>query len=188
MGRVKPVFTTDEVEIPGTRWMNKACVHRFKKLDGSPGQWESIKGSDEPTVLLCGLTTGGEMILVNLFRFPVNEFCYELPGGTVEKNESLLKAVLREFLQETGYEPKRISELCNGYLWNGKSNQKFEIWLGEDCVKTIDIARDPVEQLADLKVVLMKPSDIKKGIASGDSTFDPPISHAIMAMESKGVI
>ncbi len=188
MGEQKPLFETKEITILGTRWMKTACIHIFNKSDGSPGQWESIKGSDVPTVLLCGLTKNKELVLVNLFRFPVSEFCTELPGGTVELGESNEAAVIREFTEETGYQPARVSKLCGGFLWNGKSNQQFLIMLGEDCEKVSEPNLDLVEQLVQLRVVLHKPHRVKALIADGVMTFDPPIAQAILAMESKGII
>lgn len=186
--KTKPKFTKAEFPILGTRWMNTGVIHKFDLPAGKSGQWESIKGNDEPTVLLCGLTKEGHVITINLFRFPVDEFCTELPGGTVEIGEASDVAILREFVEETGHKPQRVQPLCEGFLWNGKSNQRFKIWVGFDCEKVQDIQLDPVEKFAQLTVIPLSVSEIQKRIAGGDVTIDPPISHAILAMQVQELI
>ncbi len=183
-----PLCSKRYIDIPEGRWTKKLCIHEFPLPEGKTGRWESLDVGETPTVLLCGLTESKELILVNMFRFPVQTFCTELPGGTVDPNEVPEDAVFREFLEETGYQPKKVKPLCKGFLWNGKSSGRFEVWLGEGCEKVSEIELDAVEQYAQLEVLVMSIPEVKKLIASGDISMDPPISHALIALEAQGLI
>ena len=51
-----------------------------------------------------GLTTHGEIILIQQYRHALGEDCIELPGGCVDAaDKDLEHSVRREFLEETGY-------------------------------------------------------------------------------------
>src|SRR3989344_6928233 len=174
--------------IPDGKWINNLCIHEFTMPGGKKGRWESLDEGDTPTVLLCGLTKQKNLILVNLFRFPVQTFCFELPGGLVDPGETPEEAVIREFLKETGYRPEKVSHLCRGFLYNGKSNKKFEIWVGEECEKVSEIELDDVEKYAQLTVAVMDVREVMKRISEGQVDFDPCISQAIIALREKGML
>ena len=186
--KTAPKFTRRDESIPGGRWTKNLHVQEFDLPGGKAGRWESLNVGETPTILLCGLTPEKKLVLVNLFRFPVNSFCTELPGGCVDQNETLEQAVLREFEEETGHRPKKVSPLCGGFLWNGKSSGRFQVWFGEECEKVAEVELDPVEQYAQLTVEIMDPKEVMDLIVSGDMTIDPPIAHAILAMKAKGIL
>ncbi|MGN7388128.1 NUDIX hydrolase [Sporosarcina sp. SAFN-015] len=49
------------------------------------------------------LTEDGEIILVEQYRHPGNDYYLEIPAGKVEKGESYEEAIRREVREETGY-------------------------------------------------------------------------------------
>ena len=178
-----PVFEVFSIPISGAKWLKSLCIHKFQLSNSTEGQWESINEGDSPTVLICALTRDKRMILVRMFRFPVEEFCIELPGGQLKENENGEIGVSREFTEETGYVPGKISKLCRCFAYNSKTNKKFEIFLAEDCEERRDFNLDEAEKYSGLEVNLYSIPEIKKRITLGEIIFDPPISHAIMALE-----
>jgi ADP-ribose pyrophosphatase len=54
-------------------------------------------------VNVVAVTADARIILVRQFRFGINAFSLELPGGVIEKGEDPLAAGLRELSEETGY-------------------------------------------------------------------------------------
>ena len=50
-----------------------------------------------------GRTVNKEIILVRQFRWGIDDFSLELPGGIIDPNEDPLEAGVREFKEETGY-------------------------------------------------------------------------------------
>ncbi len=57
-------------------------------------------------VLLYG-TLDGKLVLERQFRYPIDDYIYELPAGLIEEGESLTEAAKREAFEETGlhFEP-----------------------------------------------------------------------------------
>ncbi|OGZ11690.1 MAG: hypothetical protein A3D67_03325 [Candidatus Lloydbacteria bacterium RIFCSPHIGHO2_02_FULL_51_22] len=185
MDEKKPVYTTGIVEMPGMRFKGKrVAVHSFTLPSGKQGRWESVQVSEKPTVLLAGFTKElHNLVLVRLFRFPVGDFTYELPGGNIEPGENAFEAARREFLEETGYATGRpFYELCRGWLYNGGTNGSFVVYCAFGCEKIQDPQRDEVEQFAVMEVVEKQLSEIVKEISQGSIAYDTPISHAITAL------
>ncbi|RRJ96900.1 NUDIX hydrolase [Opitutaceae bacterium TAV4] len=54
-------------------------------------------------VNVLAVTTGGQIVLVNQFRYGTNDFSWEIPGGVIERGEDPVAAGMRELLEETGY-------------------------------------------------------------------------------------
>jgi 8-oxo-dGTP pyrophosphatase MutT (NUDIX family) len=99
-----PKSKRTELDLPKMRWMNRAAVHEFDLANGERGRWESLcSPADKHSVLVVALTPDKKLVLVRQYRFPVESFAVELPGGVVDPGESASEAVGRELLQETGY-------------------------------------------------------------------------------------
>ncbi|MSU65426.1 MAG: NUDIX hydrolase [Opitutus sp.] len=54
-------------------------------------------------VNVVALTPEGRLVLVRQFRYGIDEFSLELPGGVIEPGEDPIVAGLRELREETGY-------------------------------------------------------------------------------------
>ena len=84
-----------------------------------------------------------EIILINNFRYPIDKFCLEFPGGIIDKNdgEDILiatkKAAERELLEETGFKGKFKCYLGNNKLSEERqlkicSNIFYDPWKSKD--------------------------------------------------------
>ena len=82
-GRVLSV-TVDEVRYPDGRVVKMECVRH--------------RGS----VVLLPMTAPDRILLVRQYRYVVNRWLWELPAGTLEPNETLESAALRECHEEVG--------------------------------------------------------------------------------------
>ncbi len=54
-------------------------------------------------VNVIALTAAGRLVLVRQFRFGIDDFSLEIPGGVMEPGEDPLTAAQRELREETGY-------------------------------------------------------------------------------------
>lgn len=55
-------------------------------------------------VTIIAITNEGKYIMERQYRHGIQQTCYEICGGTVEKGENILEAAKRELKEETGYE------------------------------------------------------------------------------------
>jgi len=68
--------------------------------------------------------------LVKLWRYPVQQFSWEVPmGGLLDKNEPPLVAAKRELLEESGLIAERWDELAKTHPYSSTSNEIVTVFL-----------------------------------------------------------
>jgi 8-oxo-dGTP pyrophosphatase MutT (NUDIX family) len=75
------------------------------------------------------------LLLLWRHRFITDTWGWEVPAGRVEPGESPEQAALRETVEETGWRPKELRHLVSYHPVNGLSDQKFNLFLGQDAVQ-----------------------------------------------------
>jgi len=83
----------------------------FLMPDASTAQFENYDLEGQEYVAVIALTEDNKVITALQFRSGPERMMYELPGGGVDGNESLDRAVYRELLEETGYESHEFTYL-----------------------------------------------------------------------------
>lgn len=94
-------------------------------------------------VTVIAITEEGNYVMEKQYRHGIQKTCYELCGGTVEKNENALDTAMRELKEETGFEggeweffsitapnPAAMTNLCYTFLARGvkkTSDQNLEL-------------------------------------------------------------
>ena len=89
----------------------------------------------KPAVVIIAIN-GTKLLMVRQFRKAVEKTLLEVPAGLVEVQETPVQAASRELEEETGYlceNPKYIMEF---YTSPGYSDEKIDLFLAEDLVKT----------------------------------------------------
>ena len=90
-----------------------------------------------------------KIILVAVFRYPINKYCLEFPGGFIDKSDSeksqdfsetVKKATLRELEEETGYKGVFMNYSAKYFINNEKSELNIESNLFFDPWKSGDNA------------------------------------------------
>jgi ADP-ribose pyrophosphatase len=94
------------------------------------------------SVVVAAVTTKGEVLLIQQYRYAVGEYLLELPAGLIDPGEDPITAAGRELTEETGYRAGALSILADVYVSPGYSQERTRIVLAEDCV--------PVEHSADI--------------------------------------
>ena len=86
-------------------------------------------------VLIVPFLTKHKLILLKQFRPVINSYIYELPAGTLEKDERPITCARREIIEETGYASKQLTKLGQIYPVPGYSTEKIIIYKAENLIK-----------------------------------------------------
>lgn len=83
-------------------------------------------------VTIIAITEEGKFVMERQYRHGIQQTCYELCGGTIEKGENAMVAAQRELKEETGYEggewklftitaqnPAAMTNMCYTFLATG---------------------------------------------------------------------
>ena len=82
------------------------------------------------------LISKDKVILINQFRIALEEYIWEIPAGTLEKNERPERCAKRELIEEIGYKAGRLKKLGQIYPAVGYSDEVFHIFKATGLIKT----------------------------------------------------
>jgi 8-oxo-dGTP pyrophosphatase MutT (NUDIX family) len=77
----------------------------------------------------------GRVLLMYRHRFITDTWGWEIPAGAVDAGETIERAAIREAVEESGWEPQTVMELCHFFPANGVLAQTFHIFMSHDAVE-----------------------------------------------------
>ncbi|MDD2421731.1 MAG: NUDIX hydrolase [Heliobacteriaceae bacterium] len=80
------------------------------------------------------ITSGGEVVLVRQWRYPVDKVSIELPAGKLSPGEEPLACAQRELAEETGFAARRWQHLLTFYTSPGFSSELMHLFLADKLV------------------------------------------------------
>jgi len=113
-----------------------------------PAGREFVVVSAPDWVNVAALTPAGELVLVRQFRFGIDAFSLEIPGGVIEPGEDPVAAGIRELREETGYVGERARLLGAVHPNPAIQNNRCHLLLVEGAVRRANLAWDPDEEIA----------------------------------------
>lgn len=93
-------------------------------------------------------TVDDRLVLVNQFRYGIDDFSLEIPGGVVEPGEDPVAAGLRELTEETGYVGERARLLARVHPNPAFMSNRCHLVLVENCRLAAPLAWDADEEIA----------------------------------------
>ena len=124
-------------------------------------------------------TTDDRLVLVNQFRYGINDFSWELPGGVIERGEDPIIAGVRELLEETGYSGDQVRILASIHPNPAFIQNHCHLVLVENCRMTHPPAWDPDEEI---EVATVPTAEVYERARAGGITHSLVIS-ALMIFE-----
>lgn len=141
-----PIYLVDcDVEMPGGKILHRQVLEH-------PG-----------SVVIIPKIGPDRFILIRQFRFAAGKWLWEFPAGGVEQGETFRWAAARELAEETGYRPKRLTELVRVYPTPGISGELMHLYLAE---KLVPYAADGDEDEA-IELCEFTSNGIERMIRSG---------------------
>jgi len=139
----------------------KVYVGKEKLPHGYVATYEMIRHPG--AALIVPFLTKNKLIMLRQLRPVIGAYIYELPAGTLDKNEAPLACARREIIEETGYSAKKLTLLGKIYPVPGYSTEKIFIYKAEGLKK--------VERKAELDEVIenliLTKSEIRKLFKKG---------------------
>ena len=117
----------DDVLYTGRRFRVRGVVETC--ADGSTRRREVIEHPG--SVVVVPLVSAAELCLVEVERVAVGRSLLELPAGTLDREESLEEAALRELAEETGYRAGRIEAAGEFWMSPGILRERMHLFVAE---------------------------------------------------------
>lgn len=141
----------------------------------------AIEGNDAVNVI--ARTVEGKIILVRQFRFGIGDYTLEIPGGMIDKGETISEAAKREMREETGYEGKNwqyLGNILSNPVW---MNSQVHHYFMDNATLKYDLVLDDAE---DVEVILLSPQVVYQKIANGRIRHPHTISAFHLARKRLG--
>ncbi|MEP6596049.1 MAG: NUDIX hydrolase [Ginsengibacter sp.] len=111
------------------------------------------------TVCALGVTDDNQVILIKQYRHPIEKIILEIPGGFVDANEDPVKAIAREFSEETGYEFSNFEYVGQVAANPGVINNYTKLYLATGGKKK---ARQKLDDNEEIEVLLISLDELKE--------------------------
>lgn len=127
------------------------------------GNWDYVRRpKTSGVVAISAITDAREIVLVELYRIPVESRVIELPAGLAGdlagyETEALAQAARRELLEETGYESVRMDFMTEGPSSAGLSTEVVTFFRARGLRK---VAKGGGDELEDIKIHLVPLDDL----------------------------
>jgi 8-oxo-dGTP pyrophosphatase MutT (NUDIX family) len=129
-----------------TRVLDLLSVRYRHPVRGTEKDFVVVAPTDWCNVL--ALTADGHLVLVRQFRFGIDGFSLEIPGGVMEAGEDPIEAGLRELREETGFTGARARLLGSVNPNPAIQSNQCHFVLVEDAVQSAALEWDADEEIA----------------------------------------
>lgn len=100
--------------------------------DGRPGVYNVVE--KEPAVWIVPVTVDGQIALINHYRYTVDDWCFEVPAGSVKEGQTIEDAAREELREEIGGTEANLDYIGQFYTADGICNEIGHVFLATHVV------------------------------------------------------
>lgn len=127
-----PWNTKTSEKVYESPWI-KVMKHDVINPAGNPATY-SVVNFKNLAIGVLPIDNEGFTWLVGQWRYPINEYCWEIPEGGGPLNTPPLQSAIRELKEETGIVAKEFSELMRLHLSNSATDELAIVYLAKNLV------------------------------------------------------
>lgn len=174
-----------------TRWktLGRSIVHQGRATlvdhevllpDGSRSQFEVDESVPYSVATL--IIDGADVLLSRQYRYPLDRWIYDLPGGGGRADEQPISAAMRELEEELGVVPDDVRHLYTFFMNPGRASWPTHIFISTGVISEGRDTSDPAEQVKLARIPL---AQLDALIREGE-IVDPPLIVARAVAATKG--
>ncbi|MFZ5494335.1 MAG: NUDIX hydrolase [Verrucomicrobiota bacterium] len=130
-------------------------------------------------VNVVALTPDGQLVLVRQFRYGINDFSLEIPGGVIDPGEDPVAAGVRELREESGYVGARARLLGSVHPNPAMQSNRCHLVLVEQARREAAPDWDPDEEFE----ILTKPVEEVFALAAGGGITHAMVLNALLLFQ-----
>jgi ADP-ribose pyrophosphatase len=143
-----------------TAYRDRVHIMRHEvELPNGEQMFYDVEHSDGFAMATLMKTEDNMIVLSHQYRFPLDRWIYDLPGGGAPAGEDLEAAAIRECREEVGLAPKNMTKLVTFFTAPGRSNWPVHLYYSEDFESSKIDLNDPAEHV---EKILMPAAELKK--------------------------
>ena len=150
-------------------------IKKERLPNGNPVTLELVKHPG--AALVIPFLSAGSILMLRQYRPVIKSYLYELPAGTLKKNERPSVCAKREIIEETGYAASKLKMLGWIYPVPGYSTEKINIFAGMG-LKKMSRARPEEDEMIEVRA--MTRQKVRSLFRSGRITDAKTISSLAM--------
>ena len=153
----------DQVEVEGGKKTDYAYIER------------------DEAVVIVPVTNDGEIVLLKQYRYPVDEWCLEVPaGGTHDTGDVALEEVARkELREEVGGTAKSLTYVTFFYSGSAMSDEKCHVYLAQG----VELSKKPKTESTESIETQLVPVEKAMELARSGGMKTAPCALALLMCE-----
>ncbi len=137
----------------------------------------------KPAVGMLAVTDHKSILLVQQYRYAVDELTLEICAGLIESGEDPKLAAERELQEELGVKPRKLTHIGGFYASPGFCTEYVDIFLAEDLVKS-SLPQDEDENVSACEFAF---SEIPALLSSGKIRDSKTFAALVWLMAKEGI-
>lgn len=151
----------------------------YEDSDGQIHQKLAVLDSNDAANIVA-LTPDQKIVLVKQFRFGIEDYTIEIPGGMIENLENVATGVQRELSEETGYSVNEVKFLQKVQANPVYQSNYIQHFIGFNATLTHQQNLDPAEEI---EVFTMPIHEVESNLKKGLFLHPHTISGLFFALE-----